>query len=24
MLMGRSQFYKGEFEAAAATFSYMS
>ena len=24
MLMGRSQFYKGEFEEAAATFSYMS
>jgi len=24
MLMGRSQFYKGEFDAAAATFSYMS
>ena len=24
MLMGRSQFHKGDFEAAAATFSYMS
>ena len=24
MLMGRSQFHKGEFDAAAATFSYMS
>ena len=24
MLMGRSQFYKGDFDAAAATFSYMS
>ena len=24
MLMGRSQFYKGEFEEAAATFAYMS
>ena len=24
MLMGRSQFYKGDFEGAAATFSYMS
>lgn len=24
MLMGRSQFYQGEFESAAATFSYMS
>lgn len=24
MLMGRSQFYKGEFDEAAATFSYMS
>ena len=24
MLMGRSQFYKGNFEEAAATFSYMS
>ncbi len=24
MLMGRSQFYKGSFEEAAATFSYMS
>ena len=24
MLMGRSQFYQGEFEEAAATFSYMS
>ena len=24
MLMGRSQFYQGDFESAAATFSYMS
>ena len=24
MLMGRSQFYKGDFESAASTFSYMS
>ena len=24
MLMGRSQFYKGDFDEAAATFSYMS
>ncbi len=24
LLMGRSQFYKGDFESAAATFSYMS
>lgn len=24
MLMGRSQFYKGDFEAASATFAYMS
>ena len=24
MLMGRSQFYKGEFDEAAATFAYMS
>lgn len=24
MLMGRSQFYKGDFEGAASTFSYMS
>ena len=24
MLMGRSQFFKGDFESAAATFSYMS
>lgn len=24
MLMGRSQFYKGDFEMAASTFSYMS
>ena len=24
MLMGRSQFYKGEFDEAAATFTYMS
>lgn len=24
MLMGRSQFHKGEFDAAASTFSYMS
>ncbi len=24
LLMGRSQFHKGEFDAAAATFSYMS
>ena len=24
MLMGRSQFYKGDFETAASTFSYMS
>lgn len=24
LLMGRSQFYKGDFEGAAATFSYMS
>jgi len=24
MLMGRSQFYKGEFDEAAATFNYMS
>jgi len=24
MLMGRSQFYKGEFDAASATFAYMS
>ena len=24
MLMGRAQFYKGDFDAAASTFSYMS
>ena len=24
MLMGRSQFYKGDFDEAASTFAYMS